>query len=150
MTKDTKTPTIETTPILMDPQGIIEAKVALDWAKPSQKVLQKAILSVVCDLLNEAMYRHPDSPKLKRIEKGNKVTNRDFWCNGVIISFIREFTNGGSEWGPKSKGLLINSLKDRFDAKEWEYISSLPKMVEAIQSVGIDTTSDDDDTGFEV
>ena len=126
MTKDTNTPTIETPVYLMDTDLLKSAKTSLEYALAPQKVLRRAMLTVVCDLLKEALTTFP---KLSD-------TNRSKMVDGVVNSYVREFTNGGNQaFGLPSKVLFVTTLKTVFSPEEYLLISKGGKMQEVIKSI---------------
>ena len=137
MTKDTNTPTIETPVYLMDTDLLKSAKTSLEYALAPQKVLRRAMLTVVCDLLKEALTTFP---KLSD-------TNRSKMVDGVVNSYVREFTNGGNQaFGLPSKVLFVTTLKTVFSPEEYLLISKGGKMQEVIKSIeNISEEQDDAD-----
>ena len=137
MTKDTNTPTIETPVYLMDTDLLKSAKTSLEYALAPQKVLRRAMLTIVCDLLKEAL---TSFPKLSD-------TNRIKMVDGVVNSYVREFTNGGNQaFGLPSKVLFVTTLKTVFSPEEYLLISKGGKMQEVIKSIE-NVSKEDDDAG---
>lgn len=140
MTKDTNTPTIETTVYLMDTDLLKSAKTSLEYALAPQKVLRRAMLTIVCDLLKEALTTFP---KLSD-------TNRIKMVDGVVNSYVREFTNGGNQaFGLPSKVLFVTTLKTVFSPEEYLLISKGGKMQEVIKSIENVSKDDDDSSEWE-
>jgi|TARA_R110002124_G_scaffold282064_1_gene456923 hypothetical protein len=140
MTKDTNTPTIETPVYLMDTDLLKSAKTSLEYALAPQKVLRRAMLTVVCDLLKEALTTFP---KLSD-------TNRSKMVDGVVNSYVREFTNGGNQaFGLPSKVLFVTTLKTVFSPEEYLLISKGGKMQEVIKSIENVSKEDDDASEWE-
>jgi hypothetical protein len=138
MTKVTNTPTIETKVYLMDTDLLKSAKTSLEYALAPQKVLRRAMLTIVCDLLKEALTTFP---KLSD-------TNRIKMLDGVVNAYVREFTNGGNQaFGLPSKVLFVTTLKTVFLPEEYLLISKGGKMAEVIKS--IENISEDDDDASE-
>ena len=138
MTKVTNTPTIETKVYLMDTDLLKSAKTSLEYALAPQKVLRRAMLTIVCDLLKEAL---TSFPKLSD-------TNRIKMLDGVVNAYVREFTNGGNQaFGLPSKVLFVTTLKTVFLPEEYLLISKGGKMAEVIKS--IENISEDDDDASE-
>jgi len=134
MAKDTNTPTIETTPNLLDASCYKGAKSSLEYAIAPQKVFRRVMLTTVCDLLKEGFVRFPN------LSDSNRVKLVD----GIINSYVREFTNGGSAYGPESKALLVTTLKTVFTPQELEVLSKGAKFAETLKSVeSIDTSVSD-------
>ena len=126
MTKDTNTPTIETPVHLLDGDLLKSAKTSLEYALAPQKVLRRAMLTVVCDLLKETLVRFP------KLSDENRVKMVD----GVVNSYIREFTNGGNQaFGLPSKVLFVTTLKTVFSPEEYTLISKGGKMQEVVKSI---------------
>ena len=137
MTNDTNTPTIETPVYLMDTDLLKSAKTSLEYALAPQKVLRRAMLTIVCDLLKEAL---TSFPKLSD-------TNRIKMVDGVVNSYVREFTNGGNQaFGLPSKVLFVTTLKTVFSPEEYLLISKGGKMQEVIKSIE-NVSKEDDDAG---
>tara|TARA_R110002167_G_scaffold313003_1_gene518715 strand:+ start:422 stop:847 length:426 start_codon:yes stop_codon:yes gene_type:complete len=140
MTKDTNTPTIETPVYLMDTDLLKSAKTSLEYALAPQKVLRRAMLTIVCDLLKEALTTFP---KLSD-------TNRIKMVDGVVNSYVREFTNGGNQaFGLPSKVLFVTTLKTVFSPEEYLLISKGGKMQEVIKSIENVSKDDDDSSEWE-
>ena len=140
MTKDTNTPTIETPAYLLDGDLIKSAKTSLEYALAPQKVLRRAMLTIVCDLLKEAL---TSFPKLSD-------TNRIKMVDGVVNSYVREFTNGGNQaFGLPSKVLFVTTLKTVFSPEEYLLISKGGKMQEVIKSIENVSKDDDDSSEWE-
>ena len=140
MTKDTNTPTIETPVYLMDTDLLKSAKTSLEYALAPQKVLRRAMLTIVCDLLKEAL---TSFPKLSD-------TNRIKMVDGVVNSYVREFTNGGNQaFGLPSKVLFVTTLKTVFSPEEYLLISKGGKMQEVIKSIENVSKDDDDSSEWE-
>ena len=137
MTKDTNTPTIETPVHLLDGDLLKSAKTSLEYALAPQKVLRRAMLTIVCDLLKEALTTFP---KLSD-------TNRIKMLDGVVNAYVREFTNGGNQaFGLPSKVLFVTTLKTVFSPEEYLLISKGGKMQEVIKSIE-NVSKEDDDAG---
>ena len=133
MTKVTKTPTIETPVYLMDGELLKSAKTSLEYALAPQKVIRKAVLTIVCDLLKEGLTRFP------KLSDENRIKMVD----GVVNSYVREFTNGGNQaFGLPSKVLFVTTLKTVFTPEEYLLISKGGKMQEVVKS--IENVSKDD------
>jgi len=131
MTKDTETPAIEKVPNLLNASLYKGAKSSLEYAIAPQKVLRRVMLTTVCDLVKEGFTRFPN------LSEANRVKMLD----GIINSYVREFTNGGSAYGPESKALLVTSLRTVFTPKELELLSKGTKFAETLKSVeNIDTS----------
>lgn len=131
MTKDTKTPTNVEVPNLLEASLYKGAKSSLEYAVAPQKVFRRVMLTTVCDLLKEGFTRFPN------LSEGNRVKMLD----GIINAYVREFTNGGSAYGPESKALLVTSLKTVFTPQELELLSKGTKFAETLKSVeNIDTS----------
>jgi len=140
MTKVTNTPTIETQVYLMDTDLLKSAKTSLEYALAPQKVLRRAMLTIVCDLLKEALTTFP---KLSD-------TNRIKMVDGVVNSYVREFTNGGNQaFGLPSKVLFVTTLKTVFSPEEYLLISKGGKMQEVIKSIENVSKDDDDSSEWE-
>ena len=126
MTKDTNTPTIETPAYLLDGELIKSAKTSLEYALAPQKVLRRAMLTIVCDLLKESLVRFP------KLSDENRIKMLD----GVVNSYVREFTNGGNQaFGLPSKVLFVTTLKTVFSPEEYLLISKGGKMQEVVKSI---------------
>ena len=126
MTKETNTPTIETPVHLLDGDLLKSAKTSLEYALAPQKVLRRAMLTVVCDLLKETLVRFP------KLSDENRIKMVD----GVVNSYIREFTNGGNQaFGLPSKVLFVTTLKTVFSPEEYTLISKGGKMQEVVKSI---------------
>jgi len=126
MTKETNTPTIETPVHLLDGELLKSAKTSLEYALAPQKVLRRAMLTVVCDLLKETLVRFP------KLSDDNRIKMVD----GVVNSYVREFTNGGNQaFGLPSKVLFVTTLKTVFSPEEYLLISKGGKMQEVIKSI---------------
>tara|TARA_B100000768_G_C11284503_1_gene381277 strand:- start:10361 stop:10738 length:378 start_codon:yes stop_codon:yes gene_type:complete len=117
----------------MDSALLISAKTSLEYALPAQKVLRRTVLTIVCDLLKEALTRFP------KLSEANRIKMVD----GVVNSYVREFTNGGNQaFGLPSKVLFVTTLKTVFSPEEYLLISKGGKMQEVIKS--IENVSKDD------
>jgi hypothetical protein len=134
MTKDANTPTKVEVLNLLDASLYKGAKSSLEYAIPPQKVLRKVMLTAVCDLLRESLTRFP---KLSD-------TNRLKMVDGIIQAYVREFTNGGSSYGPESKALFVTSLNTVFTQKEVSFFLSGTKLQETIKSIKLTDTSGSD------
>jgi len=133
MTKDTNTPTIETPVHLLDTDLLKSAKTSLEYALAPQKVLRRAMLTIVCDLLKESLVRFP------KLSDDNRIKMLD----GVVNAYVREFTNGGNQaFGLPSKVLFVTTLKTVFSPEEYLLISKGGKMQEVVKS--IENVSKDD------
>tara|TARA_R110000782_G_scaffold75934_1_gene151339 strand:- start:246 stop:671 length:426 start_codon:yes stop_codon:yes gene_type:complete len=133
MTKDTNTPTIETPVHLLDGDLLKSAKTSLEYALAPQKVLRRAMLTIVCDLLKESLVRFP------KLSDDNRIKMLD----GVVNAYVREFTNGGNQaFGLPSKVLFVTTLKTVFSPEEYLLISKGGKMQEVVKS--IENVSKDD------
>jgi hypothetical protein len=133
MTKDTKTPAIEKPVHLLDGDLLKSAKTSLEYALAPQKVLRRAMLTIVCDLLKETLVRFP------KLSDDNRIKMVD----GVVNSYIREFTNGGNQaFGLPSKVLFVTTIKTVFSPEEYLLISKGGKMQEVVKS--IENVSKDD------
>ena len=140
MTKDTNTPTIETPAYLLDGDLIKSAKTSLEYALAPQKVLRRAMLTIVCDLLKESLVRFP------KLSDENRIKMLD----GVVNSYVREFTNGGNQaFGLPSKVLFVTTLKTVFSPEEYLLISKGGKMQEVIKSIENVSKDDDDSSEWE-
>ena len=138
MSKDQKTPTTEKPVYLMSGDLLKSAKTGLEYAKPPQKVIQLTVLTVVCDLLREALVRFP------KLSEANRIKMVD----GVVNSYVREFTNGGNQaFGLPSKVSFVSTLKTIFTPEEYLLISKGGKMQEVLKS--IESVSKDDDDASE-
>jgi hypothetical protein len=138
MTKDTAIPTIETSPNLMSGDLLKNAKTSLEYAAAPQRVIRRAMLTIVCDLLKESLVRFP------KLSDDNRIKMLD----GVVNAYVREFTNGGNQaFGLPSKVLFVTTLKTVFSPEEYLLISKGGKMQEVIKS--IENISQDDDDASE-
>jgi len=124
----------------MDTDLLKSAKTSLEYALAPQKVLRRAMLTIVCDLLKEALTTFP---KLSD-------TNRIKMVDGVVNSYVREFTNGGNQaFGLPSKVLFVTTLKTVFSPEEYLLISKGGKMQEVIKSIENVSKDDDDSSEWE-
>tara|TARA_R110000764_G_scaffold196344_3_gene281494 strand:- start:414 stop:791 length:378 start_codon:yes stop_codon:yes gene_type:complete len=124
----------------MDTDLLKSAKTSLEYALAPQKVLRRAMLTIVCDLLKEAL---TSFPKLSD-------TNRIKMVDGVVNSYVREFTNGGNQaFGLPSKVLFVTTLKTVFSPEEYLLISKGGKMQEVIKSIENVSKDDDDSSEWE-
>ena len=140
MTKVTNTPTIETPVYLMDDSLLIKAKTSLEYAIPAQKVIRRAVLTIVCDLLKEGFTTFP---KLSD-------ANRSKMLDGIVNAYVREFTNGGNQaFGLPSKVLFVTTLKTVFTPEEYLLISKGGKMQEVIKSIENVAKDDNDASEWE-
>mgnify|MGYP003114456429 CR=1 FL=1 len=140
MSKDQKTPTIETPVYLMDDSLLIKAKTSLEYAIPAQKVISRTVLTIVCDLLKEGFTSFPKLSDAKRSKM----------LDGIINAYVREFTNGGNQaFGLPSKVLLVSTLKTVFTPEEYLLISKGSKMQEVLKSIENITEDENDASEWE-
>ena len=111
---------IATTPkvYLMDHSLIESAQTKGDLSKAPQKVFQKTLLQLLSDMVIES------------IEDYGSYTLADT----VVHSYVREFTNGGSDYAKASKVSVISCLSTVLSKEQWELLKEEPKTAELVKS----------------